>query len=140
MSPKILGRLLYSGSHDQKEKLYMKRIALGFVVAASIVIGTHPGIASAHPKTDPPCTINPNPAAVGSTYVVSASGLPSLSAINLWITAPNGTTTGTPLGSTPDGTFNLTDSSSYAGTWTYTFTGPTGHNMQTYASCSVSVY
>ena len=118
----------------------MKRIALGFVVAASIALGTHTGFASAHPKSDPPCTVNPSPAAVGSTYVVSASGLPSLSAVNLWITAPNGTTTGSPLGSTPDGTFNLNESSSSSGTWTYTFSGPTGHNMQTYATCSVNAY
>jgi hypothetical protein len=118
----------------------MKRLAFGFVAAASIVLGTHTGLASAHQKTDPPCTINPNPAAVGSTYVVSASGLPTGSAVNLWITTPNGTTTGSPLGSTPDGKFNLNESSSYAGTWSYAFTGPTGHNMATYATCSVRAY
>ena len=118
----------------------MKRITLGFAVAVGVLLGTYPGVASAHPKTDPPCTISPNPAVVGSTYVVSASGLPTGSAINLWISAPNGTTTGSPLGSTPDGTFNLNESSGYAGTWTYKFTGPTGHNMQTYATCSINAF
>jgi hypothetical protein len=118
----------------------MRRIAFGTLATAGIVLGMYPGIASAHPKTDPPCTVSVNPAAVGSTYVVSTSGLPAGSAINLWVTAPNGTTTGSPLGSTPDGTFNLNESSSYAGVWTYKFTGPTGHNMQTYSTCSVSAY
>jgi hypothetical protein len=64
-----------------------------------------------------------------------------LSAVNLWVTDPSGTTTGSPLGSTPDGTFALNESSSSAGTWTYVFSGPTKNNgMLIYATCSVDAY
>ena len=118
----------------------MKRIALGLVAAASAALFAHPALAATHQKSDPPCVINPSPAPVGSPYTVSASGLPTGTAINLWVTTPAGVTSGSPLGSTPDGTFNLQESSSSAGTWTYVFTGPTGHNMQTYATCSISAY
>ncbi len=70
--------------------------------------------------------------------MVTATGLPTMSAVNLWVTDPSGSTTGSPLGSTPDGTFALNESSSSAGTWTYMFSGPTKNNgMQIYASCSV---
>jgi hypothetical protein len=92
-------------------------------------------------KSDPPCTINPSSVAVGDVYVVTATGLPILSAVNLWVTDPSGTTTGSPLGSTPDGTFALNESSSSGGTWTYVFSGPTKvNNTQIYASCSVDAY
>jgi hypothetical protein len=87
------------------------------------------------------CTVNPSPAAIGQTYVVTASGLPTGTAVNLWVTDPSGNTSGSPLGSTPDGTFTLNESSSSGGTWTYTFSGPTKNNTGTtavYASCSVS--
>ena len=92
-------------------------------------------------RSEPPCSISPNPAAVGAVYVVSATGLPALSAINLWVTDPSGNTTGSPLGSTPDGTFALNESSSSAGTWTYMFSGPTkNNNTQIYSTCSVDAY
>jgi hypothetical protein len=87
------------------------------------------------------CSVNPGSVNVGDTYVVSASGLPTGVAINLWVTDPNNNTAGSPLGSTPDGTFNLNESSSFAGPWTYTFSGPTKNNPDTtsvYASCSVT--
>ncbi len=92
-------------------------------------------------KKDPPCSISPSPAAVGQTYVVSTSGLPTGTAVNLWVTDPSGNTTGSPLGSTPDGSFNLNESSSSAGKWTYTFSGPTkNNNTAIYSSCSVDAY
>jgi hypothetical protein len=89
------------------------------------------------------CSVNPNPASVGQSYVVSASGLPIGTAINLWVTDPSGNAVGSALGSTADGTANLTESSSSAGTWTYTFSGPSKNNpaaMAVYASCSVEAY
>jgi hypothetical protein len=61
------------------------------------------------PKTDPPCSISPSPAAVGETYVVSVSGLPTGVPINLWITDPSGSTSGYPLASTGDGSFALSE-------------------------------
>jgi hypothetical protein len=88
--------------------------------------------------SDPPCSINPNPVSVDQTYVVSVSGLPTDTAINLWVTDPSGNTVGSPLGSAPTGSFDLNESSSSAGTWTYTFSGPTKQKTTVYASCSVS--
>ncbi len=99
--------------------------------AASAQSGSHNG-RGPH-KSDAPCSISPSPTAVGEVYVVSA--------INLWVTDPSGTTAGSPLGSTPDGTFALNESSSSAGTWTYVFSGPTkNNNTQIYATCSVDAY
>jgi hypothetical protein len=85
------------------------------------------------------CSVSPSSADVGETYVVSAWGVPTGSAVNLWVTV-DGVTTGSPLGSTPDGTFNLNESSSTAGVTTYTFSGPTKKHMAVYGTCSVSAY
>lgn len=125
----------------------MRRFVLATVVASILVVSAaSSALADPHNgggphKSDPPCSITPNPAAMGEVYVVSATGLPVLSAINLWVTDPSGSTTGSPLGSTPDGNFALNESSISAGAWTYVFSGPTrSNNMQIYASCSVHVY
>ena len=96
-------------------------------------------IAAASHKTPSGCSVNPASADVGETYVVSAWGIPTGTAVNLWVSA-DGVTTGSPLGSTPDGTFNLNESSSTAGVTTYTFSGPTKRHMTVYGSCSVSAY
>ena len=117
----------------------MKRIALVVTTLALMASMAQVALAApnSHHKADPACTISPNPAAVGATYVVSATGIPTDTAINLWVTDPAGTVTGSPLGSTPDGTFNLNESSSSGGTWTYAFSGPVKPNTQVYATCSV---
>jgi hypothetical protein len=86
------------------------------------------------------CTVSPSPAAVGQAYVVSVIGLPTGATINLWVTDPSGTVVGSPVGRTPDGTFNLTKSSNAAGLWTYAFSGPTGNHMTWYATCSVTAF
>jgi hypothetical protein len=112
------------------------------VIAVTSVIGfsslTAVNVASKH-KADPSCSITPNPSAVNASYVVSASGLPALSAINLKVTYGNGTVTTSPLGSTPDGAFNLNESSPVTGTTTYQFLGLITNNTKIYATCSVSV-
>jgi hypothetical protein len=118
----------------------MKRCIATIVIAGVAIIGmAQPGTAASHHKTaDPNCSITQDTAG-GSTYLLSAWGIPTSTAINLWVTDPNGSTTGSPLGATPDGTFNTNESSSFDGTWTYTFSGPVRHNMDVYATCSVSV-
>ncbi len=94
-------------------------VGAAIVIAVTSVIGfsalTTVNVASKH-KTDPSCSISPNPSAANATYVVSASGLPALSAINLKVTYGNGTVTMSPLGSTPDGTFAMNESSPVTGT------------------------
>jgi hypothetical protein len=64
----------------------LKRIVLA-AVTASVLIVSAASSAQADPhngggphKSDPTCGISPNPAAVGEVYVVSASGIPILSA------------------------------------------------------------
>jgi len=96
--------------------------------------------AASHKATDASCAVSPASADVNETYVVSAWGLPTGTAINLWVTH-DGSTMGSPLGSTTDGTFNLNEVSTAAGVWTYTFSGPTRvKNTRVYGTCSVSAY
>jgi len=97
------------------------------------------GLVGAARPADAGCAVSPVTADVGETYVVSAWGLPTNSAINIWVTE-GGVTTGRPLGGTPDGTFNLNEYSSMPGVATYAFSGPTRPNMKVYASCTVSAY
>lgn len=117
----------------------MRRVILTLTAITMLGMGGVTGVHAASHRADPPCSISPGLVAVGQTYVVSVSGLPTGSAVNLWVTSPDGTTTGSPLGSTPDGTFNLNESSSSAGTWSYAFSGPTKtNNTLIYATCSVT--
>lgn len=96
--------------------------------------------AASHKATASACAVNPASADVNERYIVSAWGLPTGTAINLWVTH-DGSTTGSPLGSTTDGTFNLNEISTTAGVWTYTFSGPTKvKNTRVYGTCSVSAY
>ena len=122
-----------------------RKFAQGVVLVsiATAVIASTAAYAARPSKRDPSCSVSPNSAGVGQTYVVSAWGLPTGIAVNVWVTDPGGNTSGSPLGSTGDGTFALNESSGSAGTWKYTFSGPTKNNPATtavYASCSVDVY
>jgi len=113
---------------------------VSLTVAAVVATTAFAAKPSSSRKADPPCSINPSPVAVGQSYLLSASGLPTGTPVNLWVTDPSGHTSGSPLGGTGDGTFNMNESSSSAGTWTYTFSGPTKNNPDAtavYASCSV---
>jgi len=104
----------------------------GFNVLITVPVASH--------KADPTCTVSPNPSAANTTYVVSAIGLPVLSATNLIVKYGNGTVTMSPLGSTPDGAFNLKEASPVAGTTTYQFTGLIrNNNTKIYATCSINV-
>jgi hypothetical protein len=127
-----------------KYDLLKQLIPVAIIATVAAVLLVTPAVAAkgGH-AADPPCSISPNPAPVGQTYVVSVSGLPTSGAINLWVTDPDGNTSGSPLGSAPTGSFSLNESSSFAGTWTYTFSGPTKNNSNTttvYSTCSLDVY
>ena len=115
----------------------MKRVVLILITGATVGAMAQTGYAA--PKPDPVCSVSPSSSTLGATYVVSASGIPTGTAINLWVTDATGTV-GSPLGSTPDGTFNLNESSQTAGTVTYQFSGPVKQRTQFYATCSVEVY
>jgi hypothetical protein len=117
----------------------MKRDFIIVAAAAFVVLGAQASFAASHShKADPGCS-TPLTAQVNETYVVSAWGIPTDTAVNLWVTAPDGTTTGSPLGGTPDGTFNLDESSGWGGKWTYTFSGPTKPHTEIFATCSLIV-
>jgi hypothetical protein len=118
----------------------VKRIMAATLLLGATLIVPSVALASSH-KADPACKVNTGTADIGATYVLSAWGLPTGTAINLWVTTPDKVTTGSPLGSTPDGAFNLNESSQQSGTTTYTFSGPTKQrNTTVYATCSVDVY
>jgi hypothetical protein len=104
--------------------------------AAALLLPLAASSAASRRHSDPPCAISAASVSVGETYWVSASGLPTGVAINLWVTDSTGTT-GSPLGSTGDGTFNMQESSSVTGTTTYAFSGPTKKNTVVYSTCSV---
>jgi len=117
-------------------------VGITVVVAVTSIIGfgalsTVP-VASKH-GTDPTCSISPDPSAVNATYVVSASGLPVLTTINLIVTYGDGTVTMSPLGSSPYGIYVMNESSPMVGTTTYEFTGLIRNNTKIYATCSVKV-
>src|SRR5258707_557855 len=89
----------------------LRRLMLAAAISSLLLVGgattasADPHNAGGPHRSEAPCTISPSPAAVGQVYVVTATGLPMRSAVNLWVTDPTGSTTGSPLGSTPDGTF-----------------------------------
>jgi hypothetical protein len=95
--------------------------------------------AASHHSNNSGCAVSTASADVGEVYVVSAWGIPTGTAVNLWVTE-NGVTTGSPLGSTPDGTFALNEWSTTPGVTTYAFSGPTKNHMTVYGTCSVSAY
>ena len=85
---------------------------------------------------DPPCTTSATAVTVGETFWLNVDGLPTGTAINLWVTDSRGTS-GSPLGGTPDGSFHMQEAAAVAGTTTFTFSGPQRGNMAIYATCSV---
>lgn len=125
-------------SHRGSVANWLATIAMIFGLVA-IMVPLQLILAASHHASDSGCSVNPASADVGETYVVSAWGVPTGTAVNLWVTV-DGVTTGSPLGSTPDGTFNLNESSATAGVTTYTFSGPTRKHMAVYGTCSVSAY
>jgi hypothetical protein len=106
---------------------------------AAVIVPLQLIAAASHHATNSGCSVNPSSVDVDEAYVLSAWGLSTRTAINLWVTE-NGVTTGSPLGGTTDGTFNIDAASHVAGVTTYAFSGPTGKNMKVYATCSVSAY
>jgi len=119
----------------------MERLAIGALATLPLVLGGL-GNANAGKRSDPWCSISPSQASVGPVYVVHAENRPILEPINLWVTSPDGTVVGSPLGSTPDGTFSLDEVSNTAGVWTYTFSGVVRAKgyMKVYAICSMQAY
>jgi len=112
----------------------------GAALAAPGGNGKGQGQGQGQSSGDPSCSISPNPVAVGGSYVISASGLPTDTTLNLMWTDPNGNTSGIALGSTASGSYAISESAASAGTWTYSFTGLIKQqNTTVYATCSAVV-
>jgi hypothetical protein len=92
-------------------------------------------------RRDADCSISSARAEVGEEFWIDAWGLPTGTAINIWVTDRSGTV-GRPLGSTSDGRFHMQEVSTVEGVTTFAFSGPVRGNgsMKVYARCSVDVY
>jgi hypothetical protein len=75
------------------------------------------------PNHDPACTANPNPAAVGQAFTLSASALPTTDPVWLIVQPPSGHGTVSQVYVSPDGTWSGSEVGNQSGTWTYTFSG-----------------
>jgi len=100
------------------------------------------------------CSISPAQVVLDQVWTVSASGLPTSSAVNMIITFPSGGQSIGPITVAPNGTFTTTGNSNMSaswgfiapeqtGTYTYQFVGkirwPYGTYKQSYGTCSVVV-
>jgi hypothetical protein len=96
--------------------------------------------ASRH-RSDPPCTITPSPAAVGSAVTLSATGLPTVDPVWLIVQPPSGgATVSEAYVDQATGTWSGTEFVTEAGTWTYTFDGLlVNRKYGTVSACSVDV-
>ena len=115
-------------------------------IVCLIVAGAFAAGASANKPGSAHCWTTPSQVAVGESYTVAASGLPSGGPLNLVVVYPNGNTLTSPITST-DGSYLLLSSSGSAfvaadaGTYTYKFVGkvswPSGDTNKVYATCSM---
>ncbi len=124
-------------------KRLVGRVAFsGMIIGATLVAGASvaPGARAASHKADPPCSINPSPAALNQTFTISASGLPTVDPVWLISSPPSGSSSVSEVYVNADGTWTGTASGNLRGTWTYSFSGMLSNNKYgTVASCSVQV-
>jgi hypothetical protein len=100
------------------------------LILGALLLPFQATMAAPHNSSAGPCEVSVSSPAVGETFWLGTSGLPTGIAINLWTTDADGTT-GSPLGSTTDGTFDFQVAAAVAGTTTYKFAGPTKKNNTT---------
>ena len=114
---------------------------LATIVGAVLTIAGAFGVAQAAGQTqDGRCWTQPGPANVGQTVEIWADGLPTRTALNIFVTDPHGTY-GWPVGVQPSGTVEavwyVPDE---AGTSSIRITGPERpNNVKVYATCSMEV-
>jgi hypothetical protein len=122
----------------------MRKAAL--VIVSLIAAGSFAAAASANKPAGAQCWSSSSSVAVGSSYNVSASGLPTNNTVNLIVFYPDGSRLTTPV-PTADGSFSAQASSgsgfqaTQAGSYTFKFVGkvnwPSGDWNKEYASCSM---
>jgi hypothetical protein len=111
------------------------------LMGAMLTIVLALGVAQAAGRTaNGRCWTNPGSASVGQTVEIWADGLPTKTALNIFVTDPHGTY-GWPVGVQPSGTVEgvwyVPDE---AGTSTIRITGPERpNNVKVYATCGMEV-
>lgn len=91
-------------------------------------------------QADPSCSAAPNPAGVGQSFVLSASGLPTADSVWLLVYPPSGDATVSQVYVNADGSWSATEVANQTGMWTYVFSGLMANNRYgTVASCTERV-
>ena len=91
-------------------------------------------------QSDPSCTVAPNPATLGQSVVVSASGLPTADSVWSLTYPPSGDPTVSQVYVNADGSWSGTSYVNQSGRWTYVFSGLLLSNKYgTVASCTEQV-
>ena len=126
-----------------------RRTAAAYAVAALIVLvaAVYAGVGLAAPgggkgrgNADPSCSANPNPAAVGQSFALGATGLPTSDSVWLITQPPSGSSTVSAVYVNPDGTWSGSETANQSGTWTYTFSGLLSNNKYgAVATCTEQV-
>ena len=122
----------------------MRKAALGLI--SLIAAGCFAATALANKPAGAQCWTSSSQVALGESYTLAASGLPTGGSLNLVIMYPNGNMLTSPF-TTTDGSFSAQSSSSgvgqasQAGTYTFKFVGkvswPSGSWNKEYATCSM---
>jgi hypothetical protein len=122
----------------------MRKAAL--VAISLIAAGCFAAGASANKPGAAQCWASSSEVAIGSSYNISASGLPSNGTVNLVVFYPDGGRLTTPV-SNSDGSFSMqastgsTFQAAEAGSYTFKFVGkvswPSGSWSKEYATCSM---
>ncbi len=123
----------------------MRKAAL--VVISLIAASAFATSAFANKPAGAQCWTSSSAVALGESYSLSASGLPTNGQLNLVIMYPNGNMLTSPFSPSADGSFSAQSSSesslqaTQAGTYTFKFVGkvnwPSGSWNKEYATCSM---
>jgi hypothetical protein len=115
---------------DMKTKLVVALAALSIVGFV--------GAGSTAPKPPAVCWMDPSPMTVGGDALLWGTGLPTKTALNVFIT-DSGETYGFPVGMHPDGIMGVGYSPEHEGTITAQITGPERGRTKVYATCTGEV-
>ena len=120
-------------------KATLKRSATVLVVGVvALLAGTAYAAHGPLPNHDPSCTASPNEVAVGQTFALSATALPTTDPVWLIVQRPSGDGTVSQVYVNPDGTWSGSEVANQSGTWTYSFSGLMNNKKYgTVEACSV---
>jgi hypothetical protein len=105
-----------------KRDLLRQLIPVAATATVAAVLLVAPAVAAKR-HADPSCSASPYPVAVGQSFTISASGLPTVDPVWLIVQPPSGDSTVSEVYVNPDGTWSGSEVANQAGTWTYTYSG-----------------